>query len=446
MAEVEENPKVINEEDEYKEEEKIIQHYSSFHRILLVGDGDFSFSLCLAQFFGSASNIVASSLQLYDEVIKMYKNGQSNLEKLKSLGGTVLHGVDATEIQLHTDLSNQKFDRIIYNFPHAGFYGSEDRDHVIQMHKNLVGSFFGSAKKMLRVDGQIHVTHKIAPPYDRWDLVGLGWRNSLICIECADFKIENYPGYNNKRGAGSKCDEPFHLGECNTFKFIFNPSLKNVPRTKHKKRFLHAPSQNLQNAPNSISPPFYSFQQPLSWTDSRNSPTCVINCMHRFPSYAYQNFQKVPNSPIYSFQHQQSWIDSRNSPTCVINGINSSPNYAYQNFQKVPNSISPPIYSFRPSYVNDVNDFPSHVGLPARHDSRSELFRIFKKYFTYIQETFGRVDTNVEDSVCRALHHGAVMFRDETGRPPGDYLETLEELHCWCRSRILNLQQRFIEG
>lgn len=72
MAEVEENPKVINEEDEYKEEEKIIQHYSSFHRILLVGDGDFSFSLCLAQFFGSASNIVASSLQLYGNFFLLY--------------------------------------------------------------------------------------------------------------------------------------------------------------------------------------------------------------------------------------------------------------------------------------------------------------------------------------------------------------------------------------
>uniref|UniRef100_M1C175 25S rRNA (uridine-N(3))-methyltransferase BMT5-like domain-containing protein n=1 Tax=Solanum tuberosum TaxID=4113 RepID=M1C175_SOLTU len=56
------------------------------------------------------------------------------------------------------------------------------------MHKNLVGSFFGSAKKMLRVDDQIHVTHKTAPPYDLWDLVGLGSGNSLICIECADFK------------------------------------------------------------------------------------------------------------------------------------------------------------------------------------------------------------------------------------------------------------------
>ncbi|KAH0707401.1 hypothetical protein KY290_011958 [Solanum tuberosum] len=451
MAKVEENPKVINEEDEDEdeEEEKIIQHYSSYHQILLVGDGDFSFSLCLAQAFGSASNIVASSLQSYDDVIKMYKNGKSNLEKLKSLGGTVLHGVDATKIQLHTDLSNRKFDRIIYNFPHAGFRGSEDSEHLIQKHKNLVGSFFGSAKKMLRVDGQIHVTHKTCPPYDLWDLVGLGSGNSLMCIECADFKIENYPGYNNKRGAGSKCDEPFHLGECNTFKFKFNPSPKNVPRTKHKKRFLHAPSQNLQNVPNSISPPIYSLQQPLSWIDSRNSPTCVINGMNGFPSYAYQNFQKVPNSispPIYSYQQQQSWIDSRNSPTCVINGMNGFPSYAYQNFQKVPNSISPPIYSFRPSYVNDMNGFPSHVGLPARHDPISELFRIFKPYFSYIEETFGRVDTNVEVSVRRALDHGAVMFRDETGRPPGDYLEALEGLHCWSRSRIQKLQQRFIEG
>ncbi|XP_049412442.1 heavy metal-associated isoprenylated plant protein 41-like [Solanum stenotomum] len=404
MAEVEENPKVINEEDEDEEEEKIIQHYSSSHQILLVGDGDFSFSLCLAQVFGSASNIVASSLQSYDDVIKMYKNGKSNLEKLKSLGGTVLHGVDATKIQLHFDLSNRKFDRIIYNFPHAGFHGSEDSTHLIQMHQDLVGPFLGSAKKMLRVDGQIHVTHKTCLPYGRWDLVGLGSGNSLMCIECADFKIENYPGYNNKRGAGSKCDEPFHLGECNTFKFIPNPSPKNVPRTKHKKRFLHAPSQNLQNIPNSISPSIYSFQQPLSWIDNRNSPTCVINGMNGFPSYAYQNFQKVPNS------------------------------------------ISPPIYSFRPSYVNDMNGFPSHVGLPARHDPISELFRIFKPYFSYIEKTFGRVDTNVEVSVRRALDHGAVIFRDETGRPPGDYLEALEGLHCWSRSRIQKLQQRFIEG
>lgn len=43
-------------------EEKTIKHYSSSHRILLVGEGDFSFSACLARAFGSANNIVATSL------------------------------------------------------------------------------------------------------------------------------------------------------------------------------------------------------------------------------------------------------------------------------------------------------------------------------------------------------------------------------------------------
>ena len=48
-----------------EEKEKWLMHYSSFHQILLVGEGDFSFSLCLAQSFSSASNIVATSLNPY---------------------------------------------------------------------------------------------------------------------------------------------------------------------------------------------------------------------------------------------------------------------------------------------------------------------------------------------------------------------------------------------
>ena len=60
-----EERKFEEEVEQEVEEETVVKwasHYSSLQQILLVGEGDFSFSLCLANAFGSASNIVATSL------------------------------------------------------------------------------------------------------------------------------------------------------------------------------------------------------------------------------------------------------------------------------------------------------------------------------------------------------------------------------------------------
>lgn len=46
-------------------EEKWLNHYSSMHNILIVGDGDFSFSLALATAFGCGANLLATTLDTY---------------------------------------------------------------------------------------------------------------------------------------------------------------------------------------------------------------------------------------------------------------------------------------------------------------------------------------------------------------------------------------------
>lgn len=87
------------------------------------------------------------------------------------------------------------------------------------MHKDLVCGFFKNASSMIRSNGEIHVNHKTTRPYTKWNIEKLAEESFLKLIECNDFKKEDYPGYNNKRGDGNRCDKPFPLGKCSTFKF-----------------------------------------------------------------------------------------------------------------------------------------------------------------------------------------------------------------------------------
>ncbi|KAI9119984.1 hypothetical protein K1719_008953 [Acacia pycnantha] len=228
-----------------EEEEKWLKYYSSHHQIILVGEGDFSFALCLAQSFGSAFNIVASSLDTHDEVVRKYKKAKSNLVALTKLGADVLHGVDATQMKSHPDLNMRRFDRIIFNFPHAGFHGREDDFFMIEEHKDLIRGFFKNASSMLMSNGEVHINHKITPPFDYWCIKELGIQNFLLPIECVEFKKEDYPGYNNKRGDGSRCDQPFPLGKCSTFKFVLLTKKQSNPRNQRILSNHHYPLRSL---------------------------------------------------------------------------------------------------------------------------------------------------------------------------------------------------------
>ncbi|KAG6770943.1 hypothetical protein D5086_011826 [Populus alba] len=216
-----------SDDEEDEEPERWKKHYSSKHRMLLVGEGDFSFSVSLARAFGSACNLVSTTVDTQDNIAKKYSNGVRNVRELEEKGGLVFYGVDAKEMSGHFFLRTQRFDRIVFNFPHVGFLFPEASYCQIQLNKSLIKGYLSNAKVLLKQDkGEIHVTHKEGDPYDKWDLVKKAEKIGLGLHEIVPFSRGDYPGYENKRAHGSQSDAPFPLGNSSTYKFKPNHSSK----------------------------------------------------------------------------------------------------------------------------------------------------------------------------------------------------------------------------
>ncbi|KAK9152332.1 hypothetical protein Syun_010641 [Stephania yunnanensis] len=151
---------VISRPIEEIKQEIWIKHYCSSHKILLVGEGDFSFSACLGRAFGRADNMVATSLNSQEFLKRNYGNAMSNVDSLRSRGCIVIHNVDATKMAGNRRSNDVTFDRIVYNFPHAGFSKNEHVKDHLRRNRDLVSDFMANAAKMIDETGEIHISHK----------------------------------------------------------------------------------------------------------------------------------------------------------------------------------------------------------------------------------------------------------------------------------------------
>ncbi|CBI39839.3 uncharacterized protein LOC104877638 [Vitis vinifera] len=194
-----------------------IKHYSSEYKILLVGEGDFSFSASLAVAFASATNITATSLDSIEFLSTNYRHALSNIDTLWSLGAKVMHDVDATKMAHVLPFNCMRFDRVVYNFPLAGFFPNESREDEIRRNQMLVQLFLENAKKMIHIDGEIHITHKSNGFFREWNLEFLASRVGLRLIEEVPFNFRDYPGYRTKYGFGG--DNNFNCNPSRTYKF-----------------------------------------------------------------------------------------------------------------------------------------------------------------------------------------------------------------------------------
>lgn len=127
-------------------------------RTLLVGEGNFSFALSLAQKPQIAVNrLVASS---FESENYLSEGAIANAKKLKTMGATILYGVDATK--LSTVFGSWLFDNIIFQFPHVG-----SRDAIEGHNPNfiLVQDFLVSAKSQLQQGGKVIISAVNTPHY-----------------------------------------------------------------------------------------------------------------------------------------------------------------------------------------------------------------------------------------------------------------------------------------
>ncbi|KAK9269625.1 hypothetical protein L1049_001402 [Liquidambar formosana] len=151
----------------------------------------------------------------------------TNLKKLEDRGCTIVHEVDAHTMSQHPLLSNKLFDRIVSNFPHAGFIHREHDTLQIRHHQKVVKGFLRNARCMLAANGEAHVTHKTAYPFSEGEIKKIAKEVGLRLVKEVCFNKWDYPGYDNKRGDGDRSNETFPVGECSTFKFA-NPSYAMV--------------------------------------------------------------------------------------------------------------------------------------------------------------------------------------------------------------------------
>ena len=102
--------------------------FSPTDKILLIGEGNFSFARALvcspppSLEFLPPSNIVATAYDSEDECCSKYPDAAEIIATIRERGVEVLFGVDATKLDRCAPLKGRKFDRIVWNFPHAGLY------------------------------------------------------------------------------------------------------------------------------------------------------------------------------------------------------------------------------------------------------------------------------------------------------------------------------------
>ncbi|CAI5724906.1 unnamed protein product [Peronospora effusa] len=205
---------------------KTLGPFSDRQRILVVGDGDFSFSLSLAVFLGG-KNLVATCYDSKLELKEKYSSALLNCDALETAGAQVHFDVNATcldkEKWLHVA---QRFDAIVFNFPHLG--GSTEAD--VANNQKLLRGFFNSTRQYLHpTRGQVLVSLRNTSFYNRWKIQEQAAVNGFQLKRTEVFDASIYAGYEPQRThPASFRGEPPSTNGAHYFIFTLDKSIKVI--------------------------------------------------------------------------------------------------------------------------------------------------------------------------------------------------------------------------
>ncbi|OCH88746.1 hypothetical protein OBBRIDRAFT_64695 [Obba rivulosa] len=141
--------------------------FSATDRILLIGEGNFSFTRALVLHppasleFLPPQNVTASAYDNEEGCYSKYPDAADIVQSLRDKGVEIVFGVDATKLEKCPALKGRKWDKIMWNFPHAG-KGITDQDRNILSNQVLILGFLRSAANVLATGPMpsIHTSRK----------------------------------------------------------------------------------------------------------------------------------------------------------------------------------------------------------------------------------------------------------------------------------------------
>ncbi|KAG8532082.1 uncharacterized protein KY384_003719 [Bacidia gigantensis] len=183
--------------------------FSPDHRILLIGEGDFSFSRALIDHH-SCTCLCATSFDSQSSSLSKYPQVAATITTIaKAENCKVEYNIDATKLG-HPGhigsgskiLRRGNWDRIVFNFPHVGGL-TKDVNRQVRANQELVVGFFRAALPLLAHDGQIILTIFEGEPYELWSVRDLARHVGLKVQRSFRFQAGAYPGYKHARTLGN---------------------------------------------------------------------------------------------------------------------------------------------------------------------------------------------------------------------------------------------------